>query len=100
VTTVAVSPLETTAVPSQPWLRLLVLLLLGAAVAWVGYLVQQKRPPKKPSASDPTSWLTAPILLVGAFNSLSEDTDIASQACLVVLVAWLGSWLARAWHGD
>ena len=85
---------------SSPWLRLLILILLGAGLAAVGYLIQQKRPPKKQNRPDPAAWLTAPVLVVGALDAFSGDSSIASQACLVALVALLGSRLAKAWHGD
>jgi hypothetical protein len=83
------------------WLRLLLLIVLGAGLAGVGYLIQQKHTPRKRSPADlPTDVVTVLILLGGTVESLSPDASLLSQACLVGLVGWVGSWLARRWHGD
>jgi hypothetical protein len=76
------------------------LILLGAALAAVGYFIEQRRQPKKQNRPDPSIWMTAAILTAGAFDALSGDSSIGAQACLVGLVALIGSWLAKAWRGN
>jgi hypothetical protein len=81
------------------WIRVLLLIVLGLALAGVAYLIQQRQPRKR-NRFDPGDVITGLILLGGAVESLSPNASLLSQACLVGLVGWAGSWLAQAWHGD
>ena len=84
---------------SNLWLRLLLLVLLGTALAAIAYLIQQKYPPKKPNRPDPYFLITVLVLASGTSDALSGDSSIGSQACVVGLVALISSWLIRARHG-
>jgi hypothetical protein len=80
-------------------MRSLILIALGVLLTGVGYLIRRKYPPRKRNPLELGDAVAVLILLGGAVDSLSPGASLLSQACLVGLVVWVGSWLTSAWRG-
>ena len=81
------------------WMRLVILIVLGVLLTGVGHYIRRKHPPRRRNPLELGDALAVLILLGGTVDALKPDARLLSQACLVGLVVWVGSWLATAWHG-